>query len=359
MLYAHSANGDGRWQPLEEHLRNVAELAGDFAEVFGEREVASWLGWWHDAGKVTGAFQAYLRQPGPAKGPDHSSAGAVEVATACLPLAFVVAGHHGGLVDFIDLEQRLLEKGKDPAVESALARVRDLLPDQAAAPDLMAISELFRATAEAAIRRAVFRVRMLHSCLVDADCLDTERHFQPEQAAERGPSLTVPELLAALTNHQAKLIAGAADTPVNGVRREVYDACVAAADQPPGFFRLTVPTGGGKTLSGMAFALRHAARHGLRRVVVALPYTSIIDQTAEVYRGVFGPEPVLEHHSAAPFREPGDESEAERRARLAADNWDAPIVVTTTEDMRRRRDVVGTIEYPAAHEGKVLYARRR
>ena len=177
-------------------------------------------------------------------------------------------------------------------------------------------------------------IRMLFSCLVDADWLDTERHFDSGKAQKRGQFSPLAELWTRFEADQATLLSKArlTDSLVNQARREVYEACLNAAEGEQGVYRLTVPTGGGKTRSGMAFALRHAAKHGLKRVIVAIPYTSIIDQTAQVYQGILGPDNVLEHHSAIEFAlDPTEEqAEAEVRRRLAAENWDAPIVVTTT-----------------------------
>ena len=172
---------------------------------------------------------------------------------------------------------------------------------------------------------------MVFSALVDADFLDTEGHFEPEQAAQRGQGVGLGELWRRFEPAQLTL-SGWQQGQLNEIRHEIYQACLRAADNPPGLFSLTVPTGGGKTRSGMAFALRHALAHSFDRVIVAIPYTSIIEQTVDVYRGIFGAESVLEHHSAVtPHDDPSDPlSYQEVWARLASQNWDAPIVVTTT-----------------------------
>jgi CRISPR-associated endonuclease/helicase Cas3 len=174
-----------------------------------------------------------------------------------------------------------------------------------------------------------FFIRMLFSALVDADFLDTEAYFDRQRGADRGGWPPLSALLPVLDAHlDAKTEAALRDYPgmVNETRRDVLAACRARAGHAPGLFTLTVPTGGGKTLASLAFALRHAQTHGLRRVIYAIPYTSIIEQTADVFRGVFSPlgEVVVEHHSSLP---PARET---NRTRLAADNWDAPLIVTTT-----------------------------
>lgn len=186
-------------------------------------------------------------------------------------------------------------------------------------------------------------LRMMFSALVDADFLDTEKHFEPDAPRLRGAEYAPVDLWPMLERDQARIILKARSTPVNTVRREVYEACLEAAEIPQGVFRLSVPTGGGKTRSGLAFALRHALRHDLDRVIFAVPYTSIIEQTAGEYRKIFellGEGAVLEHHSGVrddrgtdQVRDPRESErlhEARMRARLATQNWDAPLIVTTT-----------------------------
>lgn len=333
-LIGHSGINGGDPQSLHDHLQGVAGLAATFAESFGSEAFAEWLGWWHDAGKVDEDVQRYLRgETDWKRGPDHSSAGMLEAWDACNPLAINIAGHHGGLADRSDLKDRVARKAEEGRVVQAREQAKSTLQSIAPAPDLRTVPTfLNRGSKKEQGRRIAFWLRMLHSALVDADCLDTEAHFQPSQADVRSrPSPRIEALSDKLEAEQATLLTEAAPTGVNRVRSAVYRACLDAAELSPGFFSLTVPTGGGKTRSVMAFALRHAARHNLRRAIVALPYTSIIEQNADVYRDLLGGDAVLEHHSAVEARgEPGEESEVEWRLRLAAENWGAPVTVTTT-----------------------------
>jgi CRISPR-associated endonuclease/helicase Cas3 len=181
--------------------------------------------------------------------------------------------------------------------------------------------------------------RLLFSCLVDADYLDTEEHFKPEQTIQRQQSVYLTDLWTKLKIDGEKVIQAAEVSSVNQVRREVYEACTDAAELPAGVFRLAVPTGGGKTLSGLSFVLKHALVRGLDRVIIAVPYTSIIEQTVNVYRDILGENAVLEHHSAANTEQfysddKGETNDDARqqyaKARLATENWDAPLIVTTT-----------------------------
>jgi CRISPR-associated endonuclease/helicase Cas3 len=170
-------------------------------------------------------------------------------------------------------------------------------------------------------------LRMLFSCLVDADFLDTEVFFDPEQATQRGSFPSLESLLTAFTGFMAGKQAGAPDTPINRLRSDILSQCISSSTAQPGFFSLTVPTGGGKTLSSMAFALHHAQAHEKRRLIYVIPYTSIIEQTADQFRQIFGEDAVVEHHSNVADQEHERESS---RLRLAAENWDAPLIVTTS-----------------------------
>jgi CRISPR-associated endonuclease/helicase Cas3 len=325
MPFAHSKNSLGEMHDLQEHLTKVAELAKIFASKFGAGEFGYWAGIWHDLGKLHPDFQAYLANPTPARGPDHKGAGSIVASQICEPLAFLVAGHHGGLHSRADLKNWLKEKARAPRVVEAIQLAQTSLAILKPSPQL-ALPSHVRTELD-----AEFFLRMVFSALVDADFLDTERHFNSEKADQRIGAPSLPELWVRFARDQSKLSKNDAGR-VNSVRHEVYEACVRAAAQPPGFFRLTVPTGGGKTRSGMAFGLQHALANGLDRVIVAIPYTSIIEQTADVYRGIFGDTAVLEHHSAVVLKEEMSDpvSLNDVWSRLAAENWDAPIVVTTT-----------------------------
>lgn len=332
---AHSRNGDGRRQPLVEHLSNVAELAAAFSQSFGGAELARLAGLWHDLGKFHPEFQQYLRDAEvgikrSSPRPTHKVAGtclAFESGTFAF-LAILIAGHHGGLSNRSALQDMVAQYHGTAAVDEALAL---------AAGSLGSLSPTFTpsfpGTSGNSAEGFELFLRMLFSALVDADFLDTEQHFESERAMTRGEALRLGDLWGEFVAYQEEHSGNPSD-PINQVRHDIYRACLEAASQSPGFFRLTVPTGGGKTRSGLGFALRHALEHGQRRVIVAIPYTSITEQTASVFRDIFtDPRAVLEHHSAARLSDDVDPNEDGILAdwsRLAAQNWDAPIVVTTT-----------------------------
>ena len=351
---AHIRNDNGRLiaHRLEDHLVDVSALAADFAAEFGAAPWAALAGIWHDLGKYREGFQRYIRQcgdpdahiEGRVAGPEktHSAAGALwaqqylaEVDKRSGPvvarvLAYLIAGHHAGLDNwFGGLHERFNREDSIKEKCDALAVVipASILKPCAALPDLNAIRTDQKDNISG---RFALWVRMLFSCLVDADFLDTEAFMSPAKSEGRQgfPGLDALErLLSERLAEMAREVAerGEADSKVNRKRAEVLRACLAKAELPPGVFSLTVPTGGGKTLSSLAFALRHAVRHGQRRVVYAIPYTSIIEQTAGIFRGIFGDENVIEHHSNVEV----DETRETARSRLACENWDAPLVVTT------------------------------
>jgi CRISPR-associated endonuclease/helicase Cas3 len=313
---AHSKNPAGVEQLLSQHLSGVSSLAREFGSAFDAAELARIAGWWHDAGKYSPDFQRMIRADADDDRParvDHSSAGALLAARqpAGLPLAFAIAGHHGGLLDLEDLRARLK---KTECLEQARAGG---LPAEIEEQVVGPLPDWCRTKTQAELW-----TRFLYSALVDADFLDTECFHRGEARTATPTSLSA--LSSRLDTHLAELMAQAPRSPVNQLRARVLSYCRGAADWPPGNFTLTVPTGGGKTLASMAFALRHALRHGLRRVLVIIPFTSIIEQTAKVYRRVFGRDAVIEHHSSL------DPERETPRNRLASENWDAPIVVTTS-----------------------------
>ncbi|WP_235685635.1 CRISPR-associated endonuclease Cas3'' [Corallococcus silvisoli] len=346
------AHVDARGRPhlLEEHLEQVGELAGRFARRFQSEGFARLAGRWHDLGKYTVAFQnlirrengleAHLEQEGPVGPRDHSTAGALHAREVLggelgTPLAFVIAGHHAGLANAEALADRLQQEPRQRLYAQVLSRP---VPEALLRAEGTLVLPEFLATRPSSPRELkVWRrrmevwTRMLFSALCDADFLDTEAFFNAERAALRGESPAIPVLRDRLSRHLEALgervRAQGPLSEVNRVRAEVLEACLAKAEERPGVFSLTVPTGGGKTLASMAFALEHAARHGLERVVVAIPFTSIIEQNAAVYAEALGGDAVLEHHSG------GDPERETARNRVAAENWDRPVVVTTTAQL--------------------------
>jgi CRISPR-associated endonuclease/helicase Cas3 len=339
--YAHTAVGaDGKpdrnpakWQVLSTHLRNVAELAKRFAGPLGLAAEGQTVGLLHDLGKYRAEFQQYLHKERKAGSDTHHAiyGAAHAFSSEWLPHAFAIAGHHAGLPDQNDLHSTV-EGEKYDAVERAKGLLALLKNEVGELP--RGISPLL---AEAIQKEDVhcleFATRMLFSALVDADRLDSANW--PQQAAaddeltpQRSGDLLAKVLAERERKRQSKPT-GKKDADLRRLRNDVFDACLEAAKLDPGFFSLTVPTGGGKTLSAMAFALAHAQAHGLRRVIVVIPFLSIIEQNASVYREVLGGDTILEHHSAAP--ESNDADEEEKAAlETATENWDAPIVVTTS-----------------------------
>jgi CRISPR-associated endonuclease/helicase Cas3 len=335
MAFAHSANSSGQRHSLVEHLRGVAEQTAAFAANLGAEELGRYLGLWHDLGKFHPGFQQYLlaceaEPTAHRRGPDHKAAGALLAQNHSGLPALLIQGHHGGLREPAEFNGWLDERDKAGAAHEALALARQVMADLEPSQQLS-----FPAQVENDSLAAELFLRLLFSCLVDADYLDTERHFRRELSEQRTESVVTHDLWDCFERNQAALTGQSQDT-LGQARHAIYEACLDAAEQPPGLFRFTVPTGGGKTRSAMAFALRHALAHGLHRIIVAVPFISITEQTAEVYRHIFderGVEPVvLEHHSAvAEALDEGDLFQpASVWARLAAENWDAPIIVTTT-----------------------------
>ena len=338
---AHAAQSpDGSWRDphdLDDHLTSVADLAAEFAHAFGP-EWSQLAGRWHDLGKYRPRFQNYIRLAsgfeadahiqGEAGKAPHSTAGAIlacdRFGAAGRVLAYLIAGHHAGLADwFGGLEVRLASIDSRAELDEALAEnpPPHILDHGDFKPNLRAIPGGKNGFA--------LWIRMLFSSLVDADFLDTERYMNPDKFTQRNTWPTLVELAPLFDTHMADLAAKAQPTLVNTIRADILRQCHENALLAPGLFSLTVPTGGGKTLSAMAFALAHAKAHSteerpIRRVIHVIPYTSIIEQTADIFRSIFG-EAVIEHHSNAES-EPGQETSA---SRLACENWDAPIIVTT------------------------------
>jgi CRISPR-associated endonuclease/helicase Cas3 len=329
--YAHSKEGvpQKQWHGLEDHLHDTAMRAEAFASKFDSGRWGWYAGLWHDLGKFCDAFQRKIRASSPdveAEAPsskvNHSSAGALRAMRDIphddgLPLAFVIAGHHSGLHDLEPhLKRRLSEKEHLEAADRGGATAEwTRVVDIPRFPSFVAEGDIYATE---------FWIRMLFSTLIDADRLDTERFHSPQRTEERVFGDDLKGFNDALRSHLADLSRTSPDSAVNRVRREVLADCVRSASLPSAVFTLTVPTGGGKTLASMSFALEHALQAGLDRVIVVIPYTSIIEQTASKYKEVFGESSVLEHHSS--FDPPLEPS----RLWLATENWDAPIIVTTS-----------------------------
>lgn len=327
----------GEWRPphsLEEHLKKVAELSGANAAEFHSTGWGTAAGLWHDLGKYRGSFQKYIRdasgyerENAHVESPQrvtHSTAGATHAITQwpSVPgyiIAYLIAGHHAGLPDWSggrgslqfrlkEAEQEYSESMAAEIPEHLLVATQPSVPRPAQSPDSISLW-----------------MRLLFSCLVDADFLDTESYMAPERLVQRGKSPRLSDLHPLYFERMRHLLEAAADTELNRTRKAIFDVCQHKAAEIPGIFSLTVPTGGGKTLASLGFALEHARVHGKLRIIYAIPFTSIIEQNAGVFRHFLGEEAVLEHHSTLDTN-PGTENAA---SRLAAENWDAPLIVTT------------------------------
>jgi len=336
--YAHSYGGNtGDWQPLRDHLLNVACLTRRFAEEArpgdaGFAQAAYAAGLLHDLGKYRPGFQNRLHNSA-LRGEStwHSQAGAVEAAIPArrwADVAFAILGHHGGIPDGSAIPEQVA--GGRAALAECQAMAEADLPELRQLP-----------TGDNGLSGAngyqELRTRLLFSCLVDADWLDTSAFYSrvggfplEPMPVTLDPGLRLQRLLAYATT----LSQNCPEREMANIRREILDAALCNAQHSPGIFTLTVPTGGGKTLAALAFALAHAARHGLRRVIYVAPYLSILEQNASVFRRALGEGPdgglVFEHHSLTkPEPACGDEAEAGHADRLA-ENWDAPIIVTTS-----------------------------
>ena len=342
-FYAHSGllPDFADWQPLPEHLCGVGDLGERFASRFGAGPMAGAAGRLHDLGKYTEKFQGRLT--GDPTKVDHATWGAV-IACRRYPLlgqllAYGIAGHHAGLANGVNGEARsALKERLAPDYLESLPPLLDLWREQITLPDKLDQPEGFTPNTERGMFQLALLTRMLFSCLVDADFIDTDNYYrrikgEPARPIGAGPQL---ETLRQRLNAYLEQPRFQPTTDVKRLRGEILGHVRAQAERKPGLFSLTVPTGGGKTLSSLAFALDHAIRHGLRRIIYVIPFTSIIEQNAQVFREAFGDlgeDAVLEHHSAfietPPPRDDPDRYQSTRKLRLAMENWDAPVVVTT------------------------------
>lgn len=326
LLAAHIRD-NGDVQTIIDHLEGTAKLAGQFGSAFNNGEYAFSCGLVHDIGKYSNAFQKRIWEAGPKV--DHSTAGAIEFEKAVRNfgrlMAYCVAGHHTGLpnggsvIDLADeatLSGRLKRKVPQYDDYSIDLHSKNIWPQNQ--PTLIPLMDK-------GFSISLF-VRMIFSCLVDADFLDTEK-FMLNGKRTRNLGDSIDNLYSKLI---FKLSCFKNPTrEIDKKRNEILEQCLEAGKGKKGLYTLTVPTGGGKTISSMAFALEQAVKHKMERVIYVIPYTSIIEQNASEFKNIFGNENVLEHHSNFEYKDTDDGDETEIRQKLATENWDSPIVVTT------------------------------
>ena len=317
-------------QSNEEHLKGVAKLAEGFADEFGMGSWGRALGLLHDKGKERKSFQDYIRQnsgfaPEIQCSSEHNHAFVGGIIAKSIYgkgseslLCNQIISHHSGLHDYCQIEETL-KKDIPSDVNRCVEKIQLNRPPFSLSP----IKGCKGMTSD-----ANHLSRMLFSCLVDADYLDTELFMDEKSAQKRINAISLPSLLPLLETYIDNLQKKGNESDVNAIRRNVQERCVSMSNVEKGFYSLTVPTGGGKTLSSLVWALRHAVHNGMKRIIIAIPYTSIIVQTASILKQIFGEEAVLEHHSNFdPQSIQG--KEMQHKAKLATENWDYPIVVTT------------------------------
>lgn len=333
-LYQNKKTGEWVVQTNDEHQMGVAELAAKFAGQFGLPSWGHALGILHDKGKERRTFQQYIRQVNGLPliekmhytEHNHAYVGG-KLAITLLGkdilnlLANQIFSHHTGMHDYIDAEHiaeamQLPEEIDKDNVDLDIPRLLEEFYESPFSKQTSNMKHLHHLS------------RMLFSCLIDADRLDTERFMDAESWRKRGCSATLSDMMPKLESAIQRLQAKAAETDVNIIRRKVQEQCLLTYSGEKGFYSLTVPTGGGKTLSSLLWAMKHALHHSMSRIIIAIPYTSIIVQTARVLKDIFGEENVLEHHSNFNPDQTTDE-EVRERAKLATENWDYPIILTT------------------------------
>lgn len=341
VFYAHTIDGKDKkdWQPLIDHLTRTAYLASQFGADANVADFARIAALAHDIGKFSREFQKRLE--GSKTPVDHSTAGAKELvqiykgtpqeAIATL-MAYCIVGHHTGLPDYGDptdvpgdgtLMARLKTEVKNyDAYQSELNLESEVLPQ-------------FRIHINPKYKwfSLAFNTRMAYSALVDADFQETETTVRG--AMPRGGHKSIAELCVNFNQYRQKFAHPFRE--IDCKRTETLNSCIRHAADDQGFFTLTVPTGGGKTLASMAFALNHAKEHDLKRIIYVIPFTTIIEQNAAVFKEILGEENILEHHSNFDWEKERQKGEnlddqtnsAYAKLKLAAENWDIPIVVTT------------------------------
>lgn len=341
-IIAHvKKNDDGLWekpQLLQDHLKNTACLAEKFVNEIGIYGFGKICGLLHDAGKSTDDWQEYFREitgfNDDLTNTDSNNSGKMKHAIYGAKLveekykkfgrfmSYCIAGHHSGLPDYYNT-------GTKSGLRQCLSTTDTSKIPKWIIENLGDITTSIPNFGKNKLSASLW-IRMLFSSLVDADFLDTEVYMQPCYAHARNNFPSIGSLSKRFDSYMENMKKNASNTLVNELRNQVYNDCLWAANCSRGIFSLTVPTGGGKTLSSMAFALKHACCHNMKRIIYVIPYTSIIEQTAEVFKKVFGSENVIEHHSNFYDESENSDEELILKYRLAAENWDAPIIVTTS-----------------------------
>lgn len=321
MKLAHLNKNNSTSHNLEEHLIKVGELASFFGKKIGVENSARVAGIWHDLGKYSDAFQKMLTDSmdlnvqAPKEPVDHSTAGAIHaINTKSLPIALAIASHHAGLPDPEDFKQRMAEKKH--LLEEAL---KGELPNSILNQDTSNLENFGKDKLDVEMK-----IRMLLSVLCDADFLDTEDFFSSFRKHLRINKTTLEELNKNLDTYISKKESLASVSKVNSIRKEIRETAIKSIAKPKGFFSLSAPTGTGKSLSGLSFALNHAIKHNLDRVITVLPFTVLIEQTVKTYKEALNSSEIIEHHSNI------DPDRDTIKNRLASENWSAPVVVTTT-----------------------------
>lgn len=346
---------DGETQTLISHLLGVSELASEYAKCLGNADWAAFAGIVHDLGKAFPEWQEYIEEGKNFTSINHSEAGAqyaFSKVDAKNPFSkvvpYIVAGHHAGLPDYHSgsgnsLKSILADKSFERLL--AIPELKSIFESSLPKSIPFGKNDLRKENPRDLMEHFHLWIRMLFSCLVDSDYIDTESFMTPEESRLRGHYLNMGELKRRFDTYMAEKTRIVESSTINQIRSAVLESCREKAFGAPGFYSLNVPTGGGKTLSSMAFALNHAVANGKKRIIIAIPYTSIIEQTAKVYKygtddneliveykkkgiELFGEDNVLEHHCNYDFGG-CNESKMIEKQKLATENWDAPIIVTT------------------------------
>ncbi|MDD4834133.1 MAG: CRISPR-associated helicase Cas3' [Lutispora sp.] len=328
MKIAHKRENDSGIQSIKEHLEGTANRAKIFGESFNNGNYAYICGMMHDIGKYSEEFQNKIANDLNVK-VDHSTAGAIEINKKInifgKLLAYCIAGHHGGLPDGGSKSDTAIEPTlngrlkREKQLPDYLCYQNDINTDDFTPGELPNIEPLNKGGFSLS-----FYIRMIYSCLVDSDFLDTEE-FMNSGKVDRSANYNYELFNKKLNDYVGKF--KDKEREINKKRAEIFNNCISKSKYKKGLYTLTVPTGGGKTVSSLAFAINHVLKHKMDRIIYVIPYTSIIEQTGKIFKDILGQENVLEHHSNFDFKD--DEDLTLQKLKLSSENWDIPIVVTT------------------------------